>query len=124
MNAILSLVGRILLVLFFAITALNHALDLTEAQAYLASRGIPMPGVFVVIAILLRLVGVVCIGLGYKTRLGVLSLLLFLVFSSAIYYFPFTGYVPVAPLLRNLGLAGGLLLLAVSGPGSIALQGK
>ncbi len=122
MNAILILLGRIFLSAIFACTAFNHAMDLAGAQTYLASRGIPLPGLFVVASIALRLLGVFCVVAGYRTKFGVGVLMLFLVFSTVIFYTPFLGVVPLSPLLKNMGLMGGLLILAASGPGDLAFK--
>lgn len=122
MNAILILLGRILLSAIFAYTAFNHAMDLAGAQTYLSSRGIPLAGLFVVASIALRLVGVFCVVAGYRTKWGVGVLMLYLVFSTVIFYTPVLGVVALTPLLRNMGLMGGLLILAASGPGELAFK--
>jgi len=124
MNSILVLLGRSFIALLFAFTAISHATDLAGAQTYLASRGFPVPGLLVFGSILLRLIGVVCVGFGFMTRVGVISLVLYLVFSTFIYYTPISAGMPITPLLKNFALIGGLLILAAHGPGSLAVRKK
>ena len=124
MNSIVVLLGRSLIALNFLFTSISHMTDLTGVQAYVASRGLPLSGLFVFGSILLRLIGVVCIGFGFMTRVGVAALVLFLVFSTFIYYTPVSVGMSLSPLLKNLALIGGLLILGVHGPGVLAVRNK
>jgi uncharacterized membrane protein YphA (DoxX/SURF4 family) len=89
----------------------------------MAGRGLPLPGLLLLGNILFQLVGATLLLLGYKTKWGVILLILFLVPTTLVFHRPFNPEETTA-LLKNLGLIGGLLYAYVTGPGTLAIESK
>ncbi len=93
----------------------------------LEQQGIPVPAVFMVIAIIFLLLGGASLVLGYKTRIG--SVLLLVTLTAATFTtggFTHMGVVDTPPLAwvlwNNIALFGGLLYVLTFGPGGISMD--
>ena len=122
MNSILLLVGRIFLMGTFLFSLLGQMMDLAGTQAALTQARVPLPGVLIVFSLLIQIVGCLLVLLGYRTRLGVLLLSLFLIPVTLITHIRLLSPIDLRLLLENLGILGGLMILAASGPGRFSLQ--
>jgi putative oxidoreductase len=117
-----ALVARILLSFMFILAGLGKLGDIQGSMAYTASAGIP--GFFVFPAIAVELLGGLAVLVGWQTRWAALGLAGFAVLAAILYhYLPaqgLEGYERMGQMVnfqKNLAIAGGLLLLAVFGPG-------
>lgn len=96
---------------------------------YMASMGVPMPTVAAGIAVLMELFVGVAIVLGFYTRPLALIMAVY-TFASALIGHPFwtmTGmdhYMNEINFYKNVGIVGGLILLALTGPGKFSLDRK
>ncbi|MEL6816828.1 MAG: DoxX family membrane protein, partial [Cyanobacteria bacterium J06598_3] len=66
------------------------------------------------------LLGAVSLLLGYKTKIGALLLIIFLVPASIFFHPPMTD---LGGFLKNVGLIGGLLMTMSAGPGLLSVDG-
>ena len=114
------LVGRILIGLLFLIAGLGKTGDVAGFSGYLASGGLPAflawPAVIFEIA-----VGILLI-IGYQTRIVSLATAAFCVVAGLLYHFAPADQMQMAMFLKNLAIAGGLLMFAIHGPGRFALD--
>jgi len=125
-----TLLGRLMLVTIFLASAVgNKVPNFGSVVQYMESAGVPLPQVMLVGAIAFMVVGSVFVVLGYKARIGSGLLLVFL--ALATYYFHdfwhFEGEEQQAQLIqfmKNLSMAGAMLLIMANGPGPMALDDR
>lgn len=115
MNA-LHLIGRILFGILFAFNGINHFLQLDAMSQYVASKGVPAPGVVVALSGLLLLLGGLSVILGYKPKIGLWLLVVFLIPVALIMhnFWAVEGpqaQVEMAQFFKNISLAGASLAL-------------
>jgi putative oxidoreductase len=120
MDRYLNLLGRILLVLIFLMSGIGKMSNPAGAMHYMEAAGVP--GVLLWPTIALELLGGVAIVIGYQTRLVAFALAGFCVVSGLIFHRNFGDQTQVIMFLKNLGLAGGFLLLASTGATAFALD--
>ncbi|MFQ5622194.1 MAG: DoxX family protein [Paracoccaceae bacterium] len=119
--------GRVLLAAIFIISGLVTLADLSGTAAHIESGG--LPGFLVYPTVLLELAGGAMILVGYRTRWAALLLAAFSVVAGVLYHlipaFSLAGVeqqLQMIMFLKNLGLAGGFLVLFAHGPGHWSLD--
>jgi putative oxidoreductase len=116
------LVARILLALLFIVAGLGKLGDVQGFAGYMASGGVP--GFLAWPVILLEILGGLAILAGFQTRLFALALGGFSVLSGLLYHFDPADQMQMTQLMKNLGLAGGFLLLATTGAGALSIDAR
>jgi putative oxidoreductase len=119
---IIPLVARILLAAIYLVSGVNKILNPAGTQEYMAANGMFWTGLFLVAAIAIELAGGLSLLLGYKTRLGAIALIIFLIPATLIFHTNFADPIQQIMFLKNLGLLGGLLLIMQDGPGRLSLD--
>jgi len=125
MNTIQTLsapLGRLLLALIFIITGAGKIGAYAGTQAYMDSMGVP--GVLLPLVIALELLGGLAIVLGWQTRIVAFLLAGFCVLSAVIFHGNIGDQGEQIQFLKNLGLAGGFLLLVAHGAGAWSLDNR
>ncbi|WOP14794.1 DoxX family protein [Ottowia sp. SB7-C50] len=133
MNAIsnpLALIGRILLAWLFIPAGIGKlGAGFAGTVGYIASKGLPMPEVMAVAAILVEIGAGIALLVGFQTRWAALLLALFTL-MAAVFFHNYWG-VPADQVMmqklmfnKNLGIAGGLLAIAALGGGALGLDGR
>ena len=123
-----SLLGRILLALMFLIAGIGKiGAGFAGTVGYIGSVGLPMPQVLAVGAIIVEIVGAVALIVGWKTRWAALALALFTVAAALLFYnywaMPANQQMMQQIIfMKNLAVAGGLLMLAIAGPGAWSID--
>ncbi|CAM5780714.1 DoxX family protein [Ottowia pentelensis] len=120
------LLARILLMSLFLITGWEKLTNFAGTAQYMASVGAPAPALSTVVAIVMEFGVGIALVLGVFTRPLALLLCLFTLATALIghRYWTQQGAERHANLLnfyKNISMMGGLLLLAVTGPGRYAL---
>ena len=122
----LLLLARVLLVALFLLTGWQKITGFGGTVDYMAGMKVPLPRLAAAVSVLMEFgVGLLLL-LGIATRPLALLLLLF-TFGTALlghHYWTMEGaarHENQLMFFKNLGLMGGLLLLAVTGPGRFAL---
>lgn len=115
-----KLVGRILLALMFVMGGWSKISGYSGTQAYMTSAGVP--GLLLPLVIIVELIGGLMIIVGYKTRLAALALFGFTIAATVLFHMNWA--LPMQQLLfmKNLGIAGGFLLLFAAGAGAYSLD--
>jgi putative oxidoreductase len=121
----LLLIGRLLIAALFLLTVGFGS----PTAGYLASLGYPNPDMMSLLAIVVEAVVVISLVLGLGTRYGALLGLLFVIVAAVTAHrywnFPQAAQgVQYIFLTKDIAIAGGLLLLFVTGAGGFSLDRK
>jgi putative oxidoreductase len=122
------LVGRIFYSSIFIIASINHFKSSTIL--YAASQGVPLPQFLVPLSGLMALIGGLSILLGYKTRVGALLIILFLIpITLTMHNFwdysdPNQIQLQQIMFMKNLSMLGGAILLYFFGAGPVSFDYK
>lgn len=113
MNQYAHLAGRIMLALIFVMAGIGKISDPAGTMGYMQSMGVP--GLLIWPTIALELLGGVAIVVGFQTRLVAYALAAFTVVAAAIFHHNFADQMQSLMFMKDIAIAGGLLLLAASG---------
>ena len=125
----LTLVGRLLLALLFLPAGISKIGGFAGTAGYIASKGLPMPSVAAVIAIIVEVAGGLALMAGFGTRWAALALAAFTVVATFLFHnfwaMP-AEQVMVQQLMffKNIAVVGGLLVLVAHGAGAWSLDAK
>jgi putative oxidoreductase len=126
-NSITPLIGRILLSVLFLTSASFKFMAYSNMVAYATAKGVPMAGIGVAFAAAIELLGGLAILAGFQAKTVGWFLFLYLI-PTTFFFHNFWG-VPAAEqqntmihFLKNLGIMGGLLLLAANGAGGYSVD--
>lgn len=120
-NDALALLARVLLATIFVLSGAAKLADPTGTAAYVASAGLPAPQLAAWGAALLELLGGLAILSGYRARSAALALAFFSVVAALFFHNQLADQNQMIHFMKNLAIAGGLLQLAITGPGRFAL---
>ena len=123
MQALLPLVGRVLLAAIFLWSAVSQIRDFEEVASRMGQQGIPIPGLFLVGGIICLLLGSIAVILGVKARWGAVLLILFMIPTTVIFHPPTGTDEDFIQFMKNLALIGGLCLIVANGPGPVSIDG-
>ena len=136
-NAIITLLGRILLAAVFIPAGLQKLGGIDATVGMIQGAGLPAATVLAYLAAIFEVVAGVLVLIGFQTKWASLALAAFCVFTAFVFHsgpinvpdFPegangmltmFNGIM----MFKNLGLAGGFLVLAGQGPGALSIDAK
>ena len=131
-RTILNIVGRIMLATIFLMSAVGNKIpNFGKVAAYMTSEGVPAAQVMLVGAIVFLIAGSLSIILGFKTRIGAGLLIVFLALAT-FYFHDFWTFAPdsqdfemqMIQFMKNLGLAGAMVMLIASGAGAGSLDNR
>lgn len=129
LSSLSVLAGRALIASVFIPAGVSKFGDVAGTMAYTTSSG--LPGFLGVAAAVLEIAAGVAILVGWQTRWAALALAAFTVLAGYLYhYLPAQGLEGFDALLqtlmfqKNLGIAGGLLVLAGFGAGALSLDAR
>jgi putative oxidoreductase len=117
----LWLIGRAVFGLYFVISGIQHFTQFQNMKEYSSHKGIPAPGLAVVITGLMLLAGGLSVLTGYAVAVGLLLLAIFLTLAAFFMHNFWTVEDPamkmgeMSQFMKNLGLASAsLMLLAIA----------
>jgi putative oxidoreductase len=119
-----STAGRVLLALLFFTAGLGKLGALAGTVGYIASKGLPLPGLLYALAVATEIVGGALLLIGFKTRAAALALAAFTVVAAIIFHSQFSDQNEMIHFMKNLAITGGLLLVAASGAGRFSLDAR
>jgi putative oxidoreductase len=125
----LALVGRILLALMFVLAGFSKIGGFAGTVGYIASKGLPAASLLAALTIVLEVGGGLAIMFGFFTRWSALALAGLTLLASLIFHafwsLPADQQMMQQLLfMKNISVAGGLLVLAAFGAGAISLDAK
>jgi putative oxidoreductase len=122
MVALIQPLARCMLALIFIIAGLSKMLDLAGTSAYMSATGVSSALLWP--SILLEIIGGILLVLGYKTTLVASVLAIFSIVTAVFFHSDFANQIQMILFLKNISIAGGLLLLATSRTTSYSLDRK
>jgi putative oxidoreductase len=125
MNRYIHLAGRILLATIFLLAGLGKLANPDATSGYMQAMGVS--GALVWPTLLFEIGAALAIMVGWHTRAVALLLAGFCLVSGAIFHHNFADQVQMILFLKNVSMAGGLLLLVAGGASALSLdtrQGK
>jgi putative oxidoreductase len=122
MTAYPLLFGRILLAVFFFISAFARAASPEETAGLMRAAGIA--GAFLWPALAVEVLCALALILGWLSRPAAFVLAMMTLLSAVLFYTGFDDANDLSHFAKNLAIAGGLLYVMVTGPGAISLSAK
>jgi len=121
------LVGRGLLGLIFLISGIGKIGKFSAVAGYMGSKGIPMSDILLVGTIAVEVLGGLAIIVGWKARWAATAIFLFLIPATLIFHQFWAAdqasyQNQLNHFLKNLAIMGGMLYIALSGPGKLSLD--
>jgi len=128
MKDVADLIGRVFIALMFIYEALDSMVFFKQTKETLGKYGIEQGQDIILVGIIsLLLIGATLVLIGYYANVGALMLLLYWIpFTFIVYSFwndpPDLARIHAMYFMRNLALAGGLLILFVNGSGKFSIN--
>lgn len=129
MPKVLQLCGRLLLSIIYIVSGWTKLSAIAGTAAYFGRLGLPAPTAVAWVVGLFELIAGLLIAVGYQTRWVALALALFTVVAALMGH-KFWAVPPeqfsnqLNHFMKNLAIMGGFLVLAVCGPGPLAIDGR
>ena len=117
-----DLIGRIFISLIFLLSGYNKIFNYGDTISWMEGFGIP--GFLLWPAIVLEIIFPVLVIIGYRTKISAILLSIFCIATALIFHFDFANQMQTIAFLKNLGLAGGFLIIAAHGPKDWAVDKK
>ncbi len=124
-----SVVGRLLLALMFILSGIGKLGNIQGTAAFIASGGLPVPTLLATAVGTLELFGGLALVLGYQVRLAGLALGLFTVAASVVFHAWWSApadqqFVTQLLFMKNISVAGGMLLVSALGAGPLSIDAR
>ena len=122
------LVGRILIALMFVISGYGKIKGFDSTVGYIASKGLPLPQLAAVGAIIVELGGGLMLIAGWKARWAAAAMFLFTAVAAVIFHNFWAAPADAAQsqmihFMKNISILGGLLYVMVYGSGPLSVEG-
>ncbi|MBS0302535.1 MAG: DoxX family protein [Proteobacteria bacterium] len=132
MNALqnpVALLGRLLIAALFIPAGIAKIGGFAGTAGYIASKGLPMPELGAVIAILVEVGVAAALLIGFKARWAALVLALFTLVAAAVFHNFWTlpadqQMVQQLMFTKNIAIVGGLLAFVAFGAGAFSLDAR
>ena len=119
-HALVSLIGRVFLSIIFILAGAQKLMGYAGTQEFMQSAGVP--GALLPLVIFAELGGGLAILFGVLSRWAALGLAVFCVLAAVMFHSNFADQMQMVLFLKNIAIAGGLLLLHANGPGAYAVR--
>lgn len=114
------LIGRIMLALIFILAGWNKIGGFEGTAGYMASKGLPLPEVLLVLTIIIELGGGILLLIGWQARWAALAIFLFLIPVTLIFHPFWANPDEFNAFFKNLAIMGGMLYVVSYGPGPLS----
>jgi putative oxidoreductase len=122
MNKLFNIASRILMSLIFLLSGFGKIMGYAATQGYMAKMGVPGELLPVVIAV--EFGGGLALLLGFQTRIVSFGLAGFCIVSALIFHNNFADQMQMINFLKNMAMAGGLLMFTQYGAGSFSIDNR
>lgn len=124
------LISRVFLSHIFILSGLNKIGGFAGTKQYMMgyapfnAMAEPLVSLFAVGAIFLEVVGGILLLLGFKTKIGAIMLIIFLIPTTLIFHTEFSERIQMIMFMKNLAILGGILAIVAHGAGKISIDGR
>lgn len=118
------LLARLLMAALFLYAGSGKIFSFADTQQMMADRGLPAPALLLLGNIVFQLVGGLSLVLGFRTRIGAIVLIAFLIPTTLVFHAFWADPGETTAFLKNTALIGGLLAIAEAGAGSFSLDAR
>lgn len=123
MNNAIVLVARLLMAHIFLLSGIGKlGAGYAATQGYMAAMGVP--GIVLPLVIALEIGGGLALVVGFLTRWAALGLAAFCVVAALLFHLNFADKMQMIMFMKNLVMAGGLLMLYVHGAGAYSIDAR
>ncbi len=122
MSNLLDLIARIFISSVFLLSGYNKIFNYDYTVTWMEGYG--LPGFLLWPTIVLEIILPILIIIGYKTKISATLLAIFSIATALIFHMDFSNQMQIIALLKNFGLAGGFMFLAMNGPKDWAIDKK
>ncbi len=122
MTHFIDLLARIFISSVFLVSGYNKIINYESTISFMEGFGIP--GLLLWPTIVLEIILPILVIIGYKTQIATILLAIFCIATAIIFHFDFSNQMQIVALLKNFGLAGGFLLIALNGPKQFSMDRK
>jgi len=122
MTNILDLFARILISTLFLINGIFKITNYDGTVDWMEGYGVP--GILIIPAIIIEILGPILIIVGYQTKITATFLSLFCLATAIIFHNEFSNKMQLTSFLKNIALAGGFLFLVINGSKKFSLDNK
>ena len=124
-----ALVGRLLLAAIFITSGFGKITGFEGTVGYIASKGLPLPQLGAILAIVAELGGGILLAIGYKARWAALVLAVFTLAAGFLFhdYWAADAAQKMGQQInfwKNIAISGGFLMAYAFGPGRYSLDRK
>jgi|TARA_B100000131_G_scaffold101065_1_gene98071 putative oxidoreductase len=122
MTKFFDLIARISISILFLLNGIFKINNYEGTIGWMESFG--LPGILIIPAIILEIIGPILIIIGFQTRIAAGALSLFCIATAIIFHNEFSDQMQLNAFLKNIALAGGFLFLVVNGAKGYCLDKK
>ncbi len=122
LNNATILTGRIMLSGMFLLSGISKISAFEGTQAYMSSVGVP--GALAPAVIAFEIIAAILIIIGWQTRYTALALAGFSAMTALMFHFNFADQMQSIMFMKNITIAGGFLVLAANGAGTLSLDAR
>lgn len=115
-------IARVMMALIFILSGLSKIGTAVAIRGYMEAMGVP--SVLLWPTIVFEIGAGLLVVLGYGTRVIALLLAGFCLLTAAIFHHQFSDQIQLVMFLKNISMAGGFLLLASVGSGSLSIDAR
>jgi putative oxidoreductase len=119
-----TLIGRVLFASMFLLFGYGKLTAYSGTVGYMGSLGVPLPSLFVLIAIVVEIGGGLLILVGYQTRAVALLLGVYTLVAGFIGHSQFADPNQFQHFMKNVALVGGSLAFVACGGGAYSLDAR
>ncbi len=122
MTKFFDLIARISISILFLLNGISKINNYEGTIGWMESFG--LPGILIIPAIILEIIGPILIIIGFQTRIAAGALSLFCIATAIIFHNEFSDQMQLNAFLKNIALAGGFLFLVINGAKGYCLDKK
>ena len=118
----IDFIGRLFISSVFLFSGYNKIMNFDATVNWMEGFGVP--GFLLWPTIILEILLPIFIIIGYQIRISAIALALFSVATGIIFHSDFTNQMQIIAFLKNLGLAGGFIFIAIHGTKDWTIEKK
>lgn len=123
-DASITALGRLFLALLFLLSGVSKLGSAAATTGYIASAGLPLPGVAYVLTVTVEIGGGLLLLVGFQARLAAAVLAVFTLAAAIFFHHDFADQNQMIHFLKNVAITGGLLQVAAWGAGQWSLDAR